>query len=254
VQVYDGAEALLNGLTFGGSGGLWMNDWSAFNSNYDWSGTTKSVPASSWGTFIDVANGPGYLTFARGVGSSTFLDPDMRITVDGVPYVFSGVNTSTGPESNMLLHPIVYRSTLKVELYNRSTGAFSYGLDYTYMNKVSGPNANVATLLTAGSLAMNQAASTATGLITVASVTGAGWLTDIIVDQTYVSAGSQGLLTLVVDGVTKINARQVVGATSGANKLGHFHGPVRFNSSLQVKISCSGSGSTTYGREWHLLD
>jgi hypothetical protein len=259
MKVYETAEALLDAMSFGGNGGgLWMHDWSGYASHYDWSGSTTSVPTNSWGTLLNVADGPGFLTFARSFaagGATSAENPNIRVTVDGVAYTFSGA--SGAPSAligNMLLAPIPYKTTLKVEAFNRDTGsARSLGLDYTYLSKAGIASSARTTLLSAGTRSMGFGTTASATMTTVANITGAGWLIGLATD-TYGTANSNTTMTIVVDGVTKMAARTVGNPQASTYKQQPFVGPIRFNTSLQIQHASASSVNTVMTREWHLLD
>lgn len=236
------------------SGGLpSILDWSAYDTVYDWSGTTVSVPLTSWYTFVDVS-GSGYLTFVQAIAAlSTAAEPNVRVTIDGSPYVFNGFNTASTFIGNIIMHPIYFKSRLKIELYNKAGSSASLGCDYSYLLKQQTPTSNQSILL-AGSRNEGYGQTTSLTLTDIVNISGSGYLLGALFSGWYSSAGGIVKGNVVVDSVTKMTSRNLFDVTAGTNKTHYFHGPIRFESSLQVQHLISTSGGFAQSRVFYTLD
>lgn len=243
------------GLNDGTSGSLSFLDWSAYTTVYNWSGTTTSVPTVSWGTFINIT-GEGYLVFARSIEAiSTSANADIRVTVDGTAYTFTGVSSPIGEvyQGNMIDHPIYYKTSLKVEVYNRRGGATNIGLDYTYLQKNTTPGTGQ-TLLS-GTRLMAYGTNTNSTVSNVASITGAGYILGINYEG-FMNLTSQDVLgSLTIDSTSIFSGRALINTGTVLKKSGVFQGPIRFTSNFTVGIAvASATNSTALARVWYTLD
>lgn len=130
----------LHGLIGGVEGLPSILDWSAYDTNYNWRGNTIATPPNSYNTFLNIV-GEGFLMFARGDSTVTVAsNPSVRITVDGVAYVFDGPHTvGSSSQGNILVHPIYYKTSLKIEVFNRNDSERALSCDYTYFSKKENP-------------------------------------------------------------------------------------------------------------------
>jgi hypothetical protein len=241
----------------GGISAPWMNDWSAYSTVYDWSQTTASVPTVSWYTFVNIS-GAGFLKFVRAycwdLAAAEY--PDVRITIDGIAYVFTGVSGSAGVEiGNLLSQPISFSTSLKIEVFNRHTATASMACDYTYLLKTGTPNPTKQTILMASNrrIGFNQTSSTlATDIV---NITGSGYLLDVEFGGYNTAINSNSVHgTLIVDGVTKMNDVYLIRAAGGDQKLTYYKGPIRFTSSLQVRHRVDGASVVGLSRAFYTLD
>lgn len=228
-------------------------DWSAYNTIYDWSGTAASIPASSYGTFLDIA-GEGFLLFARGDTTTTAArNPNVRITVDGVPYVFDGIDAGAGSQGNALGSPIYYKNSLKIEVFNRTGASANLRCDYTYLSKVSYPSKDQ-TLLNATSRKMAYATNATTSDTDVVNITGSGYLLAIEFTGFHTSSGGNVSATVTVDSVIKMSDRSVHHLAIESPKQHAFTGPIRFETNLRVQHKLNGTGSTAIAKVFYVLD
>lgn len=259
MQVFDTAENILNSLTFGGSGGVWQYDWSAYSTVKNWAPQTLVIAASSWGKFLDVA-GTGVLTFARACvtsASSTAEHPDVRVTVDGTARTFSGAAASGLLQGNLVLMPIPFKNSLKVEVFNRNTTtAYTFGLDYTYLLKQSAALTSRNALLSAGTRAMVVGSANSSTLATLLSVTGAGYLLGVEQYAMWNTQAALGYMDISIDGVQVMTDRVVTssGLSQGTQRQGLFVGPLRFNTSLLVRTRYNAAGSSFTTHAQYTLD
>jgi hypothetical protein len=252
---------------FGVTGSLaeapWFNDWSAYSTEYNWSGAGTSIAAESWGTLLTKL-GEGALCFLRSstvahVTNSFAANPDIRITVDGVPYVFSGSHSSTFSyvpayaAGNILFQPIYFKQSLKVEVYNNFSSAQGFFLDYTCLLRNGTPDPSSHTIL--GSPQRLMADLHRSG--TLLSITGVGYLLGILIggQAEYDYDPNDVKCTITVNGQTIMNARQVfrIHPANLSSLLFVFTGPIRFTSGCTITIQ-DGSRTRSYSRAWYVLD
>lgn len=245
----------LHGLIGGVSGLPSVLDWSAYTTNYNWSATPMGVNPNSYGTFLNIT-GEGFLIFARGdTNAVQAKNPNMRITVDGVAYVFEGVNAGGAYQGNILVNPIYYKTSLKIELFNRDVSARALFCDYTYLAKTSTPS-KFQTLLSSPSRKMAYGINSLSSNVDVVNITGSGYLLAIEFTGRY-GSGSSGhnVGTLTVDSVIKMNARNTFNPATEDTKHHSFNGPIRFNENLKVQHRDSSGGFiTAITRVWYVLD
>ncbi|MBP1907071.1 hypothetical protein J2Z32_003736 [Paenibacillus turicensis] len=246
------------GLNDSGGGGLWEHDWSAYNTQYDWNtNNSKTVSGKSWGELLNIS-GEGYLTFLRVSGSSFFSTgvPSVRLTVDGNVVIFDGLPESTHNRTgNIVYQPIVFKYSLKVEVYNNDTSSRQYASIYTCLIKNNNPNNGEQTLLSQSyrKVARNDTSSSA--ITEIINVTGSGYLTGIEVSA-HLLSGSSGFtqMSLIVDGSTKYFNMITLNLFSSDYSLHSFIGPIRFNSSLVVSHLASSSTLVASSRVFYTLD
>lgn len=237
----------------GGEGSPNPLDWSAYDTVYDWSIATTSVPATSYGTFLDIA-GEGYLVFARGDSTVvTSRNPDVRITVDGIVYVFAGIDAGAQSQGNALVSPIYYKTSLKIELFNRAAVSNTLRCDYTYLRKTKATS-KTQTLLISSNRKMAYAITTSVTNTDVVNITGSGYLLAIEFSGFYTSAGGTTYGTVTVDSVIKMNDRSAFGSMGESPKTHNYIGPVRFATNCKVQHRLNVTGSTALTRVWYVLD
>lgn len=238
-----------------GGGLLSPLDWSAYETVYDWSGALASIPASSWGTFLNIA-GEGYLSFFQAYAISNVLIPDVRVTIDGVSYVFSGYNGGDRSIGNILNHPIYFKNSLKIEVYN-SIGTAPFACDYTYLLKKSSANPSKNTILQASARNMAYNMTSGTTDTAVANVSGSGYLLAIEVSGNQITAldtTAEILLSISIDTVAKMTSKSLFRPGGYGYKLHYFAGPVRFNSQLFIRHKVSNANAAAISRVWYTLD
>lgn len=245
----------LHGLLGGGSSFPSPLDWSAYTPVYNWSGSTVSVPASSWHTFVNVT-GEGFLKFVQAFSrSGNSVDPDVKITVDGTTLTFLGslIGLTHG---NLITQPIYFQKSLKIEVFNHNASAGETGCDYTILNKNTNPNINKQTLLLASSRNEAKNTTNSTSITDVINLTGSGYLLGFVTTgYAATSLGSNDILvTLTMDAVTKMNDRALFNTGSATNKQHIFNGPIRFENSLRVQHHRAGTGGFSMTRVFYTLD
>jgi hypothetical protein len=237
----------------GGNGGLWMNDWNSYNTVYDISGSVLSVNSVSYRTFLDIT-GEGFLTYLRADSAfSSSRNPNYRITVDGVAYVFEGVDSGAASQGNELLQNIYFKTSLKIEIYNRTASATNMYCDYCYLLKNGNPSSNKQQILLSSNRKMSYAENATITNADVANITGSGYIIGIQFGEYYSSAGSFTRSTITVDGVVKMNDR-IVCATDDRQQNSLFKFPIKFNSNFRIQQRTSSVGSVSYCRVWYVLD
>ncbi|MNO28120.1 hypothetical protein D3C76_180070 [compost metagenome] len=238
-----------------GGGGSSLHDWSAYTTHQNWAGTSTAIPAASFATMLDVT-GDGQLVFVRADTSSagSARNPDIRMTVDGTAYTFEGVDAGANRQGNMLLEPIYFKSSLKIEVFNRSASAGSFWLDYTYLLKTGTPGESQ-TLLTSSARKMAYSEVFAATDSDVVNITGSGYLLGIDFSAYYNSGVANLLGTVILDGTTIMNGRILFSPYASSGKISTFKGPLRFDSNLIVRHRMSTNNvSTAVTRVWYTLD
>lgn len=231
-----------------------MLDWSAYDTIFDWSGLDSSVSLNSWGEFVNIA-GEGYLVFVRGysTGLNELSNPDIRITVDGNSSIFQGMAYYTR-NGNLILQPIYFKNSLKIELYNRYSQTDFLALDYTYLLKKNKPTLSQ-TIIDGSNPLMTTGQTNTTSMSDVINLVGSGYLLGIEASSRYSSGGGQIYYSLNVDGVNVMNARpNVTAPASYAYKQHIFMGPIRFNSNLVIQHRTTTSATYGITRAFYLLD
>ncbi|MCI1763652.1 hypothetical protein [Heyndrickxia oleronia] len=245
-------DQYMHGLLSSGSSVPWIGDWSAYETVHDWTGTLKSTNGKRWVTFLELY-GEGYLTFCRGFSATTAAsNPDIRVTIDGQEAVFEGIlgNTYHG---NILLQPLYFKNSVKIEIFNRHTTSLNFGCDYTVLKRIAEPVESVQTYLNTGSRKMTYAALNSTVLTDVLNISGSGYLVGLLVEGQYsVSGDIRGKVT--VDGQDIIPERILEYPSSTTYRQGFFNGPIRFNNSLQIQCRTSNAGTYYKCRAWYTLD
>ena len=240
-----------------GAGGPWLHDWGAYETVYDYARGLTSTGGKTWRTFVDEVTGPGFLLFVRGWSSHSGASlPDVRVTVDGTPYVFEGDLDSLPRTGNKLLHPLPYQNTLKIEVYNGFSTSADLGCDYLYLRATGTPDPDIVTILGAGDRLSVYHMETSNTLTDVANVAGAGYLLGIMFSAYSTSTSTEySRGTVIVDGVTKMDDQQLVRIGAESHKTHYFPGPVRFASALRVQHRMDANnigGAVT--RVWYTLD
>lgn len=255
LPVFDQAEQLLTSLIHGGGDAPWLHDWSAYSSQANWSDNAVSVAAGGWQTFVNIS-GSGWLTWVRGWSSTTAADnPDIRVTVDGVPIVFTGQTPATGHTlGNDVWHPIHFKASLKVEVRNRHTSAANLGCNWTYLLQTATPKVGTQRLISMGSRLMADGWANGTSFTDVINVTGSGWLLGVTFSARY--SGSSLLMYGYVetDGSTRMQSRGLVNPGLNPFKMHTFSGPLRFNNNLRIQHRTDTAGVEAMTRVWYALD
>ena len=239
------------------AGGPWLHDWDAYETHYDWSGAEVSVGAESWHTFLDVA-GEGWMGFARGnAGMVNSSNPDLRVTIDGVATIFNGM-VGSHRQGNEVIFPLVFKESLKIEVYNRLTFTASFALQYTYFLKKRESDASLITILDptrTRSMAYDVTASSAPE--DILNISGSGYLTHVVFTGRSTSTNSRIIRgTVIVDGNTAVDNLDMLQVnTLDSVKRVFLIGPIRFENSLQVQHSLNTYGlAFAISRAWYLLD
>jgi len=234
------------------TGGPWFGDWGAYQTVYDWSGTTQNVPAGSWKTFVDVT-GEGWLIFVRAFCQQTG-DTTFRITVDSIQYVFNGVN-SQARSGNLLTQPIYFSQNLKIEVFNSESSAMNVGCDYTYLLKNGIPDSSKQTILLSGQRNMGYHSTNSTILVDVINITGSGYLLGIEVSGLGSGTGGTVNVDLKINDANIMTDRALFAPSTTAVKQHFFNGPIRFTNSLRVQHRVTNpTGMTSYIRVFYALD
>jgi hypothetical protein len=234
---------------FGGLASLL--DWSAYDSIHNWIGTEVSVAAGAYYTFVN-DTGEGYLLFCQ--GSMNTLQPDIRITVDGVAYVFEGLVASGAHNGNQIVHPIHFKTSLKIEVKNIDSSSRSIICDYTYIKKISDPSIDNQTLLGASQRKMAFGQTSSTSLTTVVNITGSGYLLNTILTAYFSSAGANCYLDIQVDGVSVMTDKFRYNSGNIARKQPVFIGPIRYSTSLLIRHKTDSTGTTSLTRAFYTID
>ncbi len=242
------------GVTGSLSGGMPnTGDWSAYETLHNWSGTTTSIPASSWGTFVDIT----------GEGVALFLSSDrqanIRVTIDGgTPIIFTGATLNTlSATTNTINQPIFFNSSIKVEVYNMITSTIPYFLDYTILKKIGEPDPLEQTILTQSQRLLANSSINSTTSQDVVNISGSGYLLGVLFTG-YSSAAmdSNSIGSITIDGTPKMTNRSLINFyNNGGTKLHVFNGPIRFETSLTVshKMSVNSAGAS-WTRVWYTID
>lgn len=249
-------DYLGNSRLFGSVGGLPSPlDWSAYQPVYDYTGTTINVPANTWQTYVNVT-GKGFLKWVRGYKGTqlTPMNPAIRITIDGVPYLFQQQASGAYNQGNELNHDIPFKQSLKIEVENASVSGLFLGCDYLYLLAQSTPNPSKVTLLQQSQRNMGYLNTANTTLTDVINVTGSGYLLKAVFQGYYSTAASYVNGDLAIDGAQKMTDRQLFGTGIEDNKLSEIMGPIRFNSSLRVRTRIQAAGSSAICFVWYSLD
>lgn len=229
-------------------------DWSAYNTVYDLTGTDVSVPASSWNTFVNVT-GKGFFKWCRisaGNGIPT-ANPSIRITIDGIPYTFDTPNAGSNSQGNEVNFEIPFKSSLKIEGFNRDALSIFFKCDYLYLLQQINPNPSKIAILNQSQRKSAYLVTTATSLVDLLNITGSGYLLGVRFLGYYSSAGGSIFGDIIVDGISKMNNRELFANNNETFKQPEIIGPIRFNSALRVRTRvASGSSSTCF--VWYTLD
>lgn len=230
-----------------------LQDWSAYTPVYDLIGGSVSVPASSWGTFVNVT-GKGFLKWCNiSTTLSLSANPAIRITVDGQAYTFDSSLTGNAYQGNEISQEIPFETSLKIEGFNRNTGAVLMLCDYLYLLRQSNPNAKKVTILEQTIRKMAYATGSDTSLIDLVNVTGSGYLLGARFENYYSSLTGYTHGDISIDGVQRMTDRQLLGIYNSADKKSEIFGPIRFNTSLRIKTKCT-AGTFYVSRAWYTLD
>lgn len=248
-------DYLGNSLLFGSSGGgQWAHDWTAYQTLYDLTGTTVSVGASAWQTFLDIT-GKGVFKWVRmNTGTAGAVNPAIRLTIDGQAYSFDSPLAGSGNQGNEVNFEIPFKSSLKIEGFNRSAGAAALYCDYLYLLQQSSPNPSKITLLQQSQRKAAYYSAATTTLADVVNITGSGYLLGVRFLSFYNSANAIVNGDIIVDGVQKMTDRTLVGVGTPSNRLTEVVGPIRFNSSLRIRIRTDIAGATPICFVWYSLD
>jgi hypothetical protein len=245
-----------NGLYTGGTIGASppnLLDWAAYTPVYDFEGADIAAPASAWTTALSIS-GKGFFRWCRmDTNDSTTPNPDIRLTIDGVPYSFATSTLGSSDQGNEVSHDILFNTSLKIEGYNRNTVARVIRCQYLYYTQTSTPNPSNNTLLSQSQRKMAYLSGNSTTAVDVLNIVGSGYLLGIRFLGYYGSMGAWIAGTLVVDGVTKMNGKQIVQTTTEGGKKSEYRGAIRFNSSLNVKVSTGTTGSNYVCEVWYTL-
>ncbi|MNP06212.1 hypothetical protein D3C76_981850 [compost metagenome] len=170
-------------------------------------------------------------------------------------HIFEGLASSGfSSHGNTLLHQINFKTSLKIEAYNRSTvSSQPFFIDYTCLIKTGIPSENN-TLLTSSSRKMSELVMTSTTLQNVVDISGSGYLLAVEYYGYYASGSGNVLGTISIDGVTGMSDRTLYNVGASTIKLSLFQGPLRFNSNLTVGVRISAAGPGANVRAWYTLD
>ena len=228
-------------------------DWSSYSIDYDWTGTSQSVASNSYQEFYNYS-GEGFLRFVRGGSSASGIasNPDLRITVDGVEYVFLG-DATDAKTGNCIYKNIYFKNSLKIEVFNRDGLTIDMECDYTILKKISNPK-KIDTVLESSLRDMAANENNTTSDVDVVNISGSGYLLQLASRAYWISRNENVILTVIADGVNVMTNRTLGEPTGDKNKQELFLGPIRFETSLIVKHRIAASGSPALTKVWYTLD
>lgn len=236
-------------------GGQWVHDWSAYQTICDLTGTTVTVPASTWQTFVNVT-GKGFFKWCRASDTnSVSSNPNIRLTIDGQVYQFDGVVAGSNNQGNEINFEIPFKTSLKIEAFNsHATNAVNMMCDYLYMLQQSNPNASKVTLLQQSQRKMAYLTGNSTTLVDLLNITGSGYLLSARFLGYYSTAASPIYGDIAIDGVQKMTNRYLSSINQSSIKQSEVVGPMRFNNSLRIKTRTDATGTPYICEAWYSLD
>lgn len=226
-------------------------DWSAYQTVYDLTGATVSIPANTWQTFVNVT-GKGFFKWCRVDGQAGSSNPSIRLTIDGVAYTFDTPNAGGDTQGNEVNFEIPFKNSLKIEGYNRHTSAVNFLCDYLYLFQQSTPSIGV-TLLNQSQRKMAYLTGESTTLVDVVNVIGSGYLLGIHFLGYYGSTSGTVYGNIAIDGSNKMNRPLFQPATINFKQM-NFPGPIRFDSRLIIQTRTTIAGAPYSCFAWYTLD
>ena len=224
------------------TGGPWFGDWAAYTPVYNISGTTQNVPPQSWHTFVNIT-GTGFLKWCRAYHDSSYaMSPKVRITIDGTEKVFDVHLYFLRAVGNEVGVELPFFESLKIEVYNSDTLTTPLGCDYLYFLQNASPDPNVNSLMQQSVVTTTYLAQQSTSLIDVVNMSGSGYLLEVCFWGYYNTASGTIYGDIAIDGVTKMSDRRLW-SIGGGYKLDKIVGPIRFGSSLRVRVRSDNLGT-----------
>jgi hypothetical protein len=237
-----------------GGGGLWLNDWNAYDQFYKLDGVGILTGDNSYRTFVDITNKEGYLIFCRGFNTEVDNTQDIRITIDGVAKIFESVLNLDYFTGNEVHHPIYFKNSLKVEVFNSGGTNRVVGCDYLYVTKNSSPSSKKQQIIDSSLRRMGFSRGAITTNTNIINISGSGYFLGSVYSGYYSTAGGDIKGTIIIDGVTIMNDRTLIRTNDRLYKQFYIPGFIRFNTSLQVIQRTTNTGSIYNSRVWYTLD
>lgn len=237
----------------------WIHDWGAYDIECNWSGLHKRILPESWDTMFETT-GEGVLTYFRCYSVSRVRAdvPDLRVTVDGQVHAFNGpsVEPQSGGVGNLIIHPIYFQQSIKIEVYNRDYQSGDqpdrpFTAYWVCMKRASEPIVGKNTLME-GSRVVGAARWGSRLYGTILDVSGSGYLTSVLAHPYQTNTNDAYVRTcdleVTIDGTVVRSGSfttaepLMISSSEGPVHdpfMGWLPGPLRFETSALVRIAGS---------------